>query len=37
MKLNFIELFSGAGGMSAGFINAGLNCLAGIDFSKDAI
>ena len=37
MKLNFIDLFSGAGGMSAGFINAGLNCLAGIDFSKDAI
>ena len=37
MKLNFIDLFSGSGGMSAGFIKAGLNCLAGIDFSKDAI
>lgn len=37
MKLNFIDLFCGAGGMSAGFINAGLNCLAGIDFNKDAV
>jgi DNA (cytosine-5)-methyltransferase 1 len=37
MKLNFIDLFSGSGGMSEGFMKAGLNCLAGIDFSKDAI
>ena len=37
MKYNFIDLFSGAGGLSCGFEKAGLNCLAGIDFSKSAI
>lgn len=37
MKYNFIDLFCGAGGMSAGFIKAGMNCLVGIDFYKPAI
>ena len=32
-----LSLFSGAGGLSCGFEKAGLNCLAGIDFSKSAI
>lgn len=37
MKYNFLDLFSGAGGLSKGFSNAGLNCVAGIDSSKSAI
>ena len=37
MKYNFIDLFCGAGGMSAGFIKAGMNCLVGIDFYKPSI
>ena len=37
MKYNFIDLFSGAGGLSYGFEKAGLNCLAGIDSFKQAI
>jgi DNA (cytosine-5)-methyltransferase 1 len=37
MKLNFIDLFSGAGGLSCGLELAGLNCLIGIDFLKPAI
>ena len=37
MKYNFIDLFSGAGGLSYGFERAGLNCLAGIDSFKQAI
>ena len=37
MKINFIDLFSGAGGLSTGFSKAGLNCLAGIDFLKPAM
>lgn len=36
-KYNFIDLFSGAGGLSYGFQKAGLNCLAGIDLDKQAI
>ena len=36
-KLNFIDLFCGCGGFSYGLEKAGLNCLAGIDFLKDAI
>ena len=36
-KLNFIDLFSGAGGLSYGLEMAGLNCLLGVDFNKDAI
>jgi len=30
-KLNFIDIFSGAGGLSCGLEMAGLNCLLGID------
>ncbi len=37
MKLNFIDLFSGAGGLSNGLESAGLNCLLGIDFLEPAI
>lgn len=36
-KLNFIDLFSGAGGLSCGLEMAGLNCLLGVDFNTDAI
>ena len=36
-KLNFIDLFSGAGGLSYGLEKAGLNCLVGIDFLAPAI
>lgn len=31
---NFIDLFSGAGGMSCGLEMAGFNCLLGIDFDR---
>ena len=31
-KLNFIDLFSGCGGLSLGLEKAGLKCLMGIDF-----
>ena len=37
MAYNFIDLFSGAGGLSYGFTQAGLNCLAGVDSLKPAI
>ena len=37
MKYNFIDLFCGAGGLSYGFEKSGLNCLAGIDYFKNAI
>ena len=36
-KLNFIDLFSGAGGLSCGLEMAGLKCLLGVDFNSDAI
>ena len=36
-KINFIDLFSGAGGFSCGLEMAGFNCLLGVDFNKDAI
>lgn len=36
-KLNFIDVFSGCGGLSYGLEKAGMNCLLGIDFNKDAI
>lgn len=36
-KINFIDLFCGCGGFSYGLEKAGLNCMAGIDFLKDAI
>lgn len=33
----FIDVFSGCGGLSHGLEKAGLKCLLGIDFNKDAI
>jgi len=36
-KLNFIDLFCGAGGLSFGLNKAGHKCLLGIDFDKDSI
>jgi DNA (cytosine-5)-methyltransferase 1 len=36
-KLNFIDLFSGCGGLSYGLEKAGMTCLAGIDFLEPAI
>lgn len=35
--LNFIDLFSGAGGLSCGLELAGLRCLLGVDMDKHAI
>ena len=37
MKLNFLDLFCGAGGFSNGLESAGLNCLLGVDFLEPAI
>ena len=34
-KYNYIDLFSGAGGFSFGFHQAGFNCVGAIDNSKD--
>jgi DNA (cytosine-5)-methyltransferase 1 len=36
-RLNFIDLFAGAGGLSCGLELAGLQCLLGVDFNKDAM
>jgi DNA (cytosine-5)-methyltransferase 1 len=36
-KLTFIDLFCGCGGFSLGMERAGLQCLAAIDFNKEAI
>jgi DNA (cytosine-5)-methyltransferase 1 len=35
--LNFLDLFSGCGGISLGLEKAGLNCLLGLDFLEPAI
>jgi predicted RNA methylase len=35
-KLNFIDVFSGAGGLSCGMELAGLNCVLGIEIDKYA-
>ncbi len=37
MTLNFIDVFSGAGGLSCGLELAGMKCILGIDFNKHAI
>lgn len=37
MPLNFIDVFSGAGGLSCGLELAGMKCLLGIDMDKNAI
>lgn len=36
-KLKFIDVFSGCGGLSYGLENAGLECLAAVDFNAIAI
>ncbi|MBP9680666.1 MAG: DNA cytosine methyltransferase [Bacteriovorax sp.] len=36
-SLNFIDVFSGAGGLSCGLELAGMRCLLGIDHDKNAI
>ena len=36
VDINFIDLFSGAGGISVGARNAGLNKIASIEIDKDA-
>ena len=36
-SLNFIDLFSGCGGLSYGLEMAGHRCLLGVDFDKDSI
>ena len=35
--LNFIDLFSGAGGLSCGLEISGMKCILGIDQDKNAI
>ena len=37
MQPTFIDLFSGCGGFSIGLEQAGLKCLAGVDFNENAI
>ncbi|RXH53190.1 DNA cytosine methyltransferase [Kurthia gibsonii] len=36
-KLNVVDLFSGAGGLSRGFMDAGFNVILGIDFDDAAL
>jgi len=36
-KFNVLDLFSGCGGLSAGFLNEGYNIIAGIDLNDEAI
>ena len=35
-KLNYIDLFAGAGGLSEGFIRKGFNPIAHVEMNKDA-
>jgi DNA (cytosine-5)-methyltransferase 1 len=37
MKKSFVDLFSGAGGMSCGLEMAGFQCLLGVDHDREAI
>ncbi|MBC97292.1 MAG: DNA (cytosine-5-)-methyltransferase [Halobacteriovoraceae bacterium] len=36
-KLNFIDVFAGAGGLSCGMEQAGMNCILGVDHDKHAM
>ena len=36
-RLNFIDVFSGAGGLSCGLEQAGMRCLLGVDMNKHAM
>ena len=36
-KINVIDVFSGAGGLSKGFENAGFNIIAGIDNDEESL
>ena len=36
-KLNVVDLFSGAGGLSKGFLDAGYRILCGVDFNDAAL
>ncbi len=36
-KINFVDLFCGAGGLATGLRSAGLNCLLSCDYNKDAV
>ena len=36
-KLTCVDLFSGAGGLSRGFMDAGYNVLIGVDFDDAAL
>jgi DNA (cytosine-5)-methyltransferase 1 len=36
-KLNFIDLFSGCGGLSKGLELSGMNCILGVDHDKNSI
>lgn len=35
-KLNYIDLFAGAGGLSEGFVRAGFQPIAHVKMNKDA-
>ena len=36
-KLNFLDIFSGAGGLSCGLEMAGMKCILGVECDKSAI